>query len=85
MAKKNKGKNKKKKDRGRPLKNNYPPRIDATPEELVRSFFAVPASKGDDMKAKEVYHCSDCGRAVHYPETLYEGNLCQECHVATRV
>ena len=31
-----------KKERGRPMKKSYPPRADATPEEMVRAIFALP-------------------------------------------
>ena len=29
----------KKKERGRPVEKGYPPRIDATPEEIAQAFF----------------------------------------------
>ena len=70
-----------KKDRGRPSRP-YPPRIDATPEQVLQAMFNTPH---DAVIEEREYRCSDCERAVHYPETLYEGSLCQECHVASRV
>lgn len=63
-------------ERGRPARP-YPPRIDATPEQLLQAMFrAGPAVQAADRD----YRCSDCGRAVHYPEILHRDNRCPECH-----
>ena len=35
----------KNKERGRPMKKPYPPRVDATAEEVVRAMFAIPADR----------------------------------------
>ena len=72
-----------KKERGRPLKHKYPPRIDATPEELVQAMFNTPHDAV--LEEPEEYRCSDCGREVYYPETLYRDNRCPECHAAVTV
>ena len=57
----------------------YPPRTDATPEQLVQAMFATPAETA--LEERE-YRCSDCGREVGYPETLYRDGRCEDCHPA---
>ena len=32
-----------------------------------------------------VYHCVDCEREVHYPDTLYRDGRCETCHTAVTV
>lgn len=68
----------KKKERGRPVRG-YPPRIDATPEQLAEVLLRAgrPTKPVDDSR---VYRCVDCKRAVYYPETLYNDGRCPECH-----
>ena len=34
-----------KKERGRPLKKRYPPRVDATPEDMAQAMFSLPAGR----------------------------------------
>ena len=68
---------KRKKERGRPMKRSYPPRIDATPEQLVQAMFNAPP---DAVFEEQEYRCSDCGREVGYPETLYRDGRCEACH-----
>ena len=36
---------KRKNERGRPMKNLYPPRIDATPEDMAQAMFSLPAGR----------------------------------------
>ena len=67
-----------KKPRGRPMEKGYPPRIDATPEELARVVLNGGRPKGNVKDL--VYRCAGCGREVHYPETLYRDGQCPECH-----
>ena len=67
----------KKKERGRPVERRYPPRIDATPEEIAQKFFRTPARKISDEAP--TYRCADCQREVSYPETLYRDGKCQAC------
>ena len=69
-----------KRDRGRPLKNKYPPRIDASPEEIAEAFFSFPANR--PVKSKDSYRCADCGAEVNYPDTLYNDGRCEKCHKA---
>ena len=69
-----------KKERGRPLEKPYPPRIDATPEQLAQAFFSAP--RGTLKRAMPDYRCAACRRDVHYPETLYNDGRCQGCHAA---
>ena len=71
-----------KKERGRPMKRGYPPRIDATPEQVVQALFRTPSQT--ELEERE-YRCSECGRGVYYPETLYNDNRCSECHAAAPV
>ena len=71
-----------KKERGRPMERKYPPRIDATPEQLAQAMFnTTPDAVFDERE----YRCSECGREVNYPETLYNDNRCSECHAVARV
>ncbi len=61
---------------GRPLKRVYPPRIDATPEEIAERFMRVPG----DAKVKErEYQCAACGKVVNYPDVLNRADRCSEC------
>ena len=73
---------KRKKERGRPMKRPYPPRIDATPEQLVQAMLSTPA---DAVFEEREYRCSDCGREVGYPETLYRDGRCEACHAVVAV
>ena len=69
-----------KKERGRPLEKPYPPRIDATPEQLAQAFFG---SSQDTLKrSMSAHRCTVCRSEVHYPETLYNDCRCQGCHAA---
>ena len=76
----------KKKELGRPAKkkNLYPPRVDATPEDMAQAVLALPAGrKWEYMEAGPegtVYRCGDCEREVHYPDTLYRDGRCTSCH-----
>ena len=70
-----------KKERGRPMKRKYPPRIDATPEEMAQAMFGLPADHKWEYKESEPeYRCVDCKQAVHYPDTLYSDGRCENCH-----
>ncbi len=79
---------KRKKERGRPMKkkNLYAPRADATAEEMAKAMFAMPADHQweypDAGTEGPVYRCADCGREVHYPDTLYQDGRCETCHTA---
>ena len=64
--------------RGRPQERLYPPKIDATMDELASAALNAPPPQGK-LRPKE-YHCGACGRAVHYPEILYRDGRCEECH-----
>ena len=67
----------KKKERGRPIEHRYPPRTDATVDELVEAFFrAGPATAVDESRE---YNCGACGREVYYPEVLYRDGRCEQC------
>ena len=70
----------KKRERGRPIKNKYPPRIDASPEAIAEAFFSVPANT--PVKADADYRCVGCQREVNYPDTLYNDGRCEKCHKA---
>ena len=41
-----------KKERGRPLEKPYPPRIDATPEQLAQAFFSGAAGHAKPFDAR---------------------------------
>ena len=67
----------KKKERGRPPVRKYPPRTDATVDELVAAFFkSGPLATGGEPRE---YHCAACGRGVYYPEILYRDGRCADC------
>ena len=71
---------KKKQDKkpvGRPMEKGYPPRIDATPEELA----SVVLNGGRPKESVKglVYRCTGCRREVSYPETLYRDGRCEGC------
>ena len=72
-----------KKERGRPMRRKYPPRIDAAPEVIAKAVLTAksPARFGAEPKRTE-YRCADCDRQVAYPETLYEDGRCEQCHAA---
>ena len=65
------------KEMGRPLERRYPPRVDATPEEIAQAMFRGPPPKGPVVP--RTYHCTACERAVYYPETLYRNGRCETC------
>ena len=71
-----------KKQRGRPLANTYAPKVDATPEEIARAMFALPADhEWQYEKGRgKVYACEQCGKQVAYPETLHRDGRCESCH-----
>ena len=75
-----------KKERGRPLERKYPPRVDATAEDMAQAMFAVPADhEWAYLKSEPEYRCADCGREVRYPDTLYRDGRCADCHTAVTV
>ena len=65
------------KEPGRPLGRKYPPRIDATPEEIALVFLRTPTSEATN--AEHIYRCVGCNREVYYPETLYRDGKCESC------
>ena len=67
----------KKKAIGRPARG-YPPRIDATPEQIAHVVLNAGRPTGPVKALK--YRCRDCKRQVAYPETLYNDNRCEQCH-----
>ena len=68
----------KKPEKGRPLGRKYPPKIDASPEEIAKVFFSTTPNNENLMS--RAYTCTQCGREVVYPETLFDGGLCEACH-----
>ena len=75
-----------KKDRGRPMKRRYPPRIDAAAEDIAKELLSLPGNRRWEYQEAgsqgTVYRCQDCEREVHYPETLYRDGRCESCHAA---
>ena len=73
-----------KKELGRPLERKYPPRLDATAEEMVQAMFSLPADHEWQYEngAPTTYHCQECGEAVYFPDTLYRDGRCSDCHTA---
>ena len=78
----------KKKELGRPLKRPYPPRVDATPEDIAQAMFSLPAGrKWEYMEAGPdgpVYRCADCERGSPLPGHLVSRwalrGLPRRCH-----
>ncbi len=76
-----------KKERGRPMRTGYPPRMEGTAEELAQAMLSLPADhqweyeKGSNP-SRMIYRCADCNREVYYPETLYRDGRCESCHEA---
>ena len=68
----------KKKVMGRPPKKVLPPRIDAPPEMVANVVLNAGRPKGQVQDRR--YHCADCKRPVAWPETLFDGGKCSECH-----
>ena len=64
---------------GRPGRK-YPPRIDATPEEIAH--VVLNAGRPTGPARDTDYRCGVCEREVYYPETLYNDGLCPECHAS---
>ena len=63
------------------MKRPYPPRVDATPEEMAQAMLGLPADhKWEYQETEPEYRCSDCGREVHYPETLFRDGRCKSCY-----
>ena len=64
-----------KKELGRPGPK-YPPKIDATPEEIAERFLSIP---GTAKVVEREYRCGACGATVHYPQVLDDSGRCSEC------
>ena len=70
-----------KKERGRPLKRPYPPRIDASPEAIAHVVLNTKRpARSDDEPQRTEYRCADCDKLVAYPETLFADGRCGQCH-----
>ena len=65
-----------KKERGRPIENKLPPRIDASPEQIADAFFRFPV---DRELPRPEYRCGQCGEAVTYPAVLDRSGRCSKC------
>ena len=68
----------KKKERGRPVENVLPPRIDATPEEIADKFFQFP-SEPRYLRETPEYRCVSCKSVVSYPDVLDRAGQCSGC------
>ena len=66
----------KRKELGRPVRP-YPPRIDATAEEIAQVFLRT-APPGPAIDESQTYSCAECGREINYPEILYRDGRCEE-------
>ena len=71
-----------KKERGRPMQKGYPPRIDATPEQIAEAFFRFPVGQ-DHLEEEREYQCGECGEAVKYPAVLNWAGRCSGCAQAS--
>ena len=69
------------------MERKYPPRIDATAEEMAQAMFAVPADHEWEYEKSgpKVYRCRVCQQAVYYPDTLYRDGRCETCHAIVSV
>ena len=68
------------KAKGRPRERLYPPRIDATPEQVAHVVLNAGRPKGR-LKPRD-YYCGGCNRQVSYPEILHDDGRCEVCHEA---
>ena len=68
----------------RPMTMRYPPRTDATAEELAQALFVLPQDPEwqHENDGGTEYRCVGCGEAVHYPDTLTRAGLCAPCQEA---
>ena len=72
----------KKRQMGRPGRL-YPPRVDATADELVGAMFRLTPEQSEAIRKTpqgREYRCVDCNRLVGYPEIFYADNRCESCH-----
>ena len=60
----------------------YPPKIDATAEEMAQAVLQLPARHRSGYRDVNRFRCVSCKRSVYYPETLYRDGLCQPCKAA---
>ncbi len=67
---------------GRTVTRRLPPRIDATPEQIARAMFRLPANhqRRFEQDGGAEYHCVTCNREVYYPEVLYNDGRCEGCY-----
>ena len=65
-----------KKPMGRPARP-FPPRIDATAEEIAQVFMRTPPP-GPVIDENRIYRCEECGREINYPEILYRDGRCSD-------
>ena len=57
-----------------------PPRTDATPEQLAKAMFALPADhEWKYLDGPPDYKCGTCGKPVSYPNVLTRDGLCGPC------
>ena len=62
----------------------YPPRVDATPEEIAQLMFQLPHDHQWKYETEPPeYKCEACGKAVHYPDVLHREGLCQGCRATS--
>ena len=61
--------------------HKYPPKIDATAEEMAQAVLQLPAKHRSGYKDLNRLRCVECKRSVYYPETLYRDGLCERCKV----
>lgn len=58
----------------------YPPKIDATTEQIAHAVLNNGGPKGP-VQTRD-YRRVHCVREVSYPETLFNDGRCEECHRA---
>ena len=66
-----------KKATGRPVRG-YPPRIDATPEQIANR--VLTGGRPTSPFGRRTYRCADCRETVRYPDTLHKDGRCSKCH-----
>ena len=70
-----------KKATGRPVRG-YPPRIDATPEQIANR--VLTGGRPTTPSGRRTYRCADCRDSVRYPDTLHKDGRCSKCHKKAR-
>lgn len=62
---------------GRPMERGFPPRLDATADEIATAVLTAPVGRSESEPME--FRCHDCAKVVEYPNTLSRMGRCKEC------